>query len=438
MFGLPDAAGEANAEQDKTFFSDMLGQVRGERLFVAIVAIDRFASLRQRIGHARAAQLVRDVAARARRAIPSARLGRLGRTTIEIAFFAQAEEAALGILRDLQAMLEGDAEIDGRRMDLTLTVGLADSAGPWQDGSELIEQAELALGRAQSAHRKLVLFSGKDHAEAMDRLALVRDLGEACDLGQISLLYQPKLRARTGTVDAVEALIRWNHPARGMVSPDIFIPLAEEYGEIRRLTEWAVARALEDRRHMLSLGHELLVYVNLSGCLLADAGFRRWALERLAGVGGIGFEVTETGVIDDPAGALASLRAYADAGIAIAIDDYGAGWSSLAYLKELPARELKIDRMFISGLASSHRDPLIVRSTIDLAHALEMEVTAEGIEDAATFALLSVMGCDLIQGFLIAKPLPLAELARFLDDLAVRADSGVAQPWARPIRLFGR
>jgi EAL domain-containing protein (putative c-di-GMP-specific phosphodiesterase class I) len=167
--------------------------------------------------------------------------------------------------------------------------------------------------------------------------------------------------------------------------------------------------------------------VNISGQLLADREFAQGALALVReSAGQIGFEITETAVIKDPDAALANLREFSAAGIRIAIDDYGSGLSSLAYLKQLPAHELKIDRMFISGLSDSHRDPLLVRSSIDLAHALEMEVTAEGVDDPVSLALLRIMGCDLLQGYHISPPVPLAELQLFLSDEARHAE--IANP----------
>ena len=159
------------------------------------------------------------------------------------------------------------------------------------------------------------------------------------------------------------------------------------------------------------------IFLNIAGVLLSDTRFVRQACALVSGSGAqIGFEITETSVIRDPQSAITNLKTFADIGIAISIDDYGAGLSSLAYLKQLPARELKIDKLFITQLTSSHRDPLIVRSTIDLAHALEMEVVAEGVETQASFALLSVMGCDMVQGFLISRPLDYAGLLAYLEE----------------------
>lgn len=251
--------------------------------------------------------------------------------------------------------------------------------------------------------------------------SLADDLAEAVDRNEFFLVHQPKMRARSGDVRAVETLIRWRHPSRGLIGPNDFIALAEERGEMRRITEWVIRQTIVEQASLAACGHSMTFNVNISARVLPDRDFAEWALATVSAASGpIGFEITETAMIADPEGALRNLHLFADAGIKIAIDDYGAGLSSLAYLKQLPAHELKIDRMFISGLSSSHRDPLLVRSTIDLAHALDMEVTAEGVDSPAALALLKVMGCDVIQGFLIAMPMALGDLRSFLD---ARADT---------------
>ncbi|RYE98069.1 MAG: EAL domain-containing protein, partial [Oxalobacteraceae bacterium] len=176
-----------------------------------------------------------------------------------------------------------------------------------------------------------------------------------------------------------------------------------------------IRQVIKDQKRLAAKGHDVPIFINIAGVLLTDTAFvdAACALIRSGGAK-IGFEITETSVIRDPQSAIAHLNIFAAMGIVIAIDDYGAGLSSLAYLKQLPARELKIDKLFITQLTSSNRDPLIVRSTIDLAHALEMEVVAEGVETPAALALLSVMGCDVIQGFLISQPISLKALIEFL------------------------
>ena len=248
---------------------------------------------------------------------------------------------------------------------------------------------------------------------------LAEDLAGAVARGELFLVHQPKMHARSGAIAAVETLLRWHHPVRGLIGPNDFIGLAEEHGLIRQVTEWVIRQAIVEQRGLAACGHNLAFNINISAHILAERDFAEWAVATAGeAAGAIGFEITETAMIADPEGALRNLHLFADAGIKIAIDDYGAGLSSLAYLKDLPADELKIDRMFISGLSSSHRDPLLVRSTIDLAHALDMEVTAEGVDSPAALALLRVMGCDIVQGYLIAKPMAVGEVRAFLDSRA--------------------
>ena len=253
-------------------------------------------------------------------------------------------------------------------------------------------------------------------------------------LGRFGELRRQLGSGVAGEIDSVEALIRWKHPDRGIVPPDHFIGLAEETGAIADVTRWVVQKAVADHKLMSAAGQAVPIYVNLSGRLVADAEFTRWLLTQIAELpaGDLGLEITETAIISDPKHALANLQILAEAGAPIAIDDYGAGLSSLAYLKQLPATELKIDRLFVMGLTSSHRDPLLVRSTIDLAHALEMEVTAEGVENGPTLALLRTMGCDLIQGFFIARPMPLEDLQRLLGEgVQVETDFSFMQTFRR-------
>ncbi|OYY63036.1 MAG: hypothetical protein B7Y49_14080 [Sphingomonas sp. 28-62-11] len=231
------------------------------------------------------------------------------------------------------------------------------------------------------------------------------------------LQYQPKVHLRRQEICSAEALVRWQHPVRGLILPGDFIPAAEDSRAIGPLTLWTLAQVIADQKMLAAAGHDLLIFINISGQLLGDAAFVARACQMVQSGGArIGFEITETSVIRDPETAIAHLQVFAEVGIALAIDDYGAGLSSLAYLKQLPASELKIDKLFITQLTSSNRDPLIVRSTIDLAHALDMEVTAEGVETQAAMALLSVMGCDMVQGFLISRPISIGAFRQFLEE----------------------
>ena len=241
------------------------------------------------------------------------------------------------------------------------------------------------------------------------------DVGRGLRADEVRLVYQPKLHVRRGCIDSAEALVRWDHPDNGMMLPDRFIEQSELSGSIAALTLWTMQQAIADQQVLRDQGDALQLFVNLSAQLLTDEAMVS-ALCELAKTPGadLGIEVTERSMIADPDLAFANIRRLREVGLKIAIDDYGTGLSSLTYLKQIEADELKIDKSFITSLGTSHRDPLIVRSTIDLAHALGMSVTAEGVETPAAHALLSVMGCDMVQGYLIGRPMKPEALGAFL------------------------
>ena len=387
--------------------------------FLGIVEITKFALLRCSVGTALANKIVGLLAARICAVIPNSEIGRLNRTSIEFAFSASTRDEAERLIDAAVGQLERRVEIEGLRIEPVVCLGVAAVAFD-ETAERALDHAAAALFEGQRCHRKILWADNIDSTiHENDDLALMLELPRAMANDELALVFQPKLRARTNRVDSVEALLRWRHPRIGAIPIDRVIKMAETTGSIRDLSEWVIARAVASQRRLLDAGHDLTVYVNISGGLVADADFVKRALCIVNDARDrIGFEITETAVIDDPESALANLHDIAAAGIRIAIDDYGSGLSSLAYLKQLPAQEMKIDRLFVSGLINSHRDPLLVRSSIDLAHALEMEVTAEGVDDPMALALLRIMGCDMMQGYLIAPPLPISELIAFLEDSA--------------------
>ena len=416
--GLPDRTGLPTGD---ALFDRLRAQLdrttREGKTFIAVAEIERFATLRRGIGTLLANRLLAHVARTIVATLDGCEIGRTNRTTIEFAFRAPDVADAETRLTGLAAALGERIELDGFTFDLPVIIGFADcETGALRE--ELVDQAAAAVADAQARHAKVGFAAAvAPTTDVSEDLVLMRDLRRAMAAGEVELHYQPKLRARTNTIDSAEALLRWTHPERGAVPTDRLIALAENTGAIRDLTEWVIARAVADQRGFAAGGHDLTIHVNISGVLLPDRDFAQRALALVADAPGrIGFEITETAVIDDPDGALVNLHAFSAAGVRIAIDDYGSGLSSLAYLRQLPANELKIDRMFVSGLRGSNRDPLLVRSSIDLAHALEMEVTAEGVDDAMALSLLRVMGCDMVQGYLISRPLPVDAFTRFLAD----------------------
>ena len=377
--------------------------------YFAVLGLNGFDGIKRQVGYARAMSLLDALRDRIAQSLPEIEQLRANRSNVEFLLRARSQSAAAEALSALQSGLSQDIPMRGRR--LAGAVSVAAVSCPRGSVSEaLVAEAERALAKAMRMGRAVHMSDRV--VSVQDDHALMDDLHAALGgVPGLALHYQPKLRAHGGALAGVEALLRWTHPARGAVSPEIFIPLAEHSGEIGPLTEWVIARAVADRATLRAAGVEAPIHVNISAQLIADPRFIDRALELLGdATRGIGFEITETAMMADPEGALANLHKLAGAGVHLSIDDYGTGFSSLAYLQRLPVNELKIDKGFVSRLTSGPRDPLLVRSTIDLAHALEMEVTAEGVQSAATLALLQVMRCDIVQGFFLSPALSLKGL----------------------------
>ncbi|WP_260598621.1 EAL domain-containing protein [Sphingomonas endolithica] len=382
--------------------------------FLCLAEIGNFAALRRQLGIEGANRLLADAEAHIVAVLPRARVRAIGRTALEISFEGGALADLEAALDELRATFARVREFEGEPVGFEmLLAGAADPVGHTED-VRLAEEAEGALEQAR-LEKRIVIRDLSAGTPAFDRLTLARDLPPAIANCEMFLQYQPKVNVRRQEVASAEALVRWQHPTRGLISPGDFITLAEEIGEIGPLTLWTLDQVIEDQKRLSADGHDMMIFINISGQLLADTEFVDAACRKVReGSTRIGFEITETSVIRDPDVAIAHLQILAAVGVTIAIDDYGAGLSSLAYLKQLPARELKIDKLFVLNLTSSQRDPLIVRSTIDLAHALDMEVTAEGVETQAAMALLTVMGCDMVQGYLISRPISIEAFREYL------------------------
>lgn len=272
----------------------------------------------------------------------------------------------------------------------------------------LAKRVSLSLGR-----------SGGPAADEGDNASLMHEMQHAIAGDALMLAYQPQHDFRSGRIRGAECLVRWRHPSRGMVSRDLFVPLAEKTGDIRALTEWTLRRAIADQHALGAAGWPLPLSVNISARLLSDDAFTQAALTLARDAPHqLCFEITETAKVDNARQAFGNVARFAEHGVRISIDDYGSEFSSLTYLKRLPAHELKIDKRFVERIARSRRDALMVRATIELAHELGLEVVAEGVETPAAFELLASMGCDLAQGYMIARPAALEDLIGILAEAA--------------------
>ncbi|GAA0674221.1 EAL domain-containing protein (putative c-di-GMP-specific phosphodiesterase class I) [Sphingomonas insulae] len=425
------AARTDSSEASSAAAGDPVEHISGEIYrFHLLIEIANFQHLRRAIGCERSELLAGLVSERVGRVIANGSVAIIGRTQIACSFRDVGVQAIDRRIAAIDKAIGQPFALDDQLVTIELTYGGASAPAAHVDDVEIIEQAESALAEARVEYR--VVTHTVPPRTRLDTIQLARELDAAIDREELVLHYQPKVHVRRQEITSAEALVRWRHPTRGLVMPNDFIPVAEECQLIDRMTLWTIRRAIADQRALATRGHDLRLFINIAGQLLADTAFVREACDLVGGSDAkLGFEITETSVIRDPASAIANLQIFADFGITIAIDDYGAGLSSLAYLKQLPARELKIDKLFVTQLTSSNRDPLIVRSTIDLAHALEMEVVAEGVETHAALALLTVMGCDMVQGFLISRPVVFDSLVQYLEDGRHRA------PAPDPLAAFG-
>lgn len=306
-------------------------------------------------------------------------------------------------------------ELDGRQVDAVLAIGVAPINGSLEHA-----MAEATLAADNAAADSVFWHEARvDWAQMERTVSLMGELDTAIADGQIEVFYQPKLLLREDRIASVEALVRWRHPERGWISPDHFIPLAEQAGRIEPLTLFVLRRALDDLQAWRDGGADLSAAVNISAGLIASDAFNAAVRTLLAAsdvpATALIFEVTESAAIADPATAAAALRAYRDLGIAISMDDYGAGQATLSYFRQLPLSEVKIDRSFVQNAHAHRADAVLVRSTIDLAHELGLKVVAEGVEAPETLALLRAMGCDYAQGYLIGRPMPAADLVALVD-----------------------
>jgi EAL domain-containing protein (putative c-di-GMP-specific phosphodiesterase class I) len=252
------------------------------------------------------------------------------------------------------------------------------------------------------------------------RLALMGELRYAIEHNELTLYYQPKIHMQSRRVSGVEALVRWKHPHRGMIPPDEFIPLAERSGLIRPLTQWVLSTALDQIRLWEQAGFQLSVAVNLSARNLLDAQLPDHLEELLRRTGArpnrLELEITESTIMIDPVRALDILTRLHRMGVPLAIDDFGTGYSSLGYLKRLPVSAVKVDKSFVKNMEANDNDAVIVRSTIELAHNLGLQVIAEGVETSYLWDRLAGLGCDAAQGYYISQPVPADALSRWFVD----------------------
>jgi EAL domain-containing protein (putative c-di-GMP-specific phosphodiesterase class I)/CHASE2 domain-containing sensor protein len=410
--------------RQRRLVDDVTGLPNGEAILLAaatanaaivVARIDHFAAISAGIGPEAAAGLVRRIADR----LGFGHDGPVYRIDEAHLAWIEAEDGGDTLeqrLEGLGALMRAPIEC-GRLIDVVLAFGVAD---PVADGvGQQVADAGLAAERAAGRGALWERFAGGDE-EADWHLSMLSELDAALLEGHVWNAYQPKMDIATGRILGVETLVRWDHPERGPIAPDRFIPQVEAQGRASDLTLAVLRRALEDSARWRAQDIQLDIAVNISATLLLDASFAILLEREIAAAhlpaGCVTLEVTESAAMKDSEQAIAALNSWRALGLEISIDDYGTGQSSLAYLQNLPATELKIDKSFVADLAVNSRNAIMVRSTIAMAHELGMKVVAEGIEDSECLARLREMGCDTAQGWHIGKPMPATHIAAFLRD----------------------
>jgi diguanylate cyclase (GGDEF)-like protein/PAS domain S-box-containing protein len=401
----------------------ILGVGREEAgLTLLMMDLDRFKDVNDTLGHHTGDELLLQVGARLRSALrASDTVARMGGDEFAVILpMARTAEVAARVADALVRALEQPFTLAGQAVSIGASIGIAVFPEHGADAKTLLRHADVAMYAAKRSGGGYAVYSCKHDAHHPERLTMIGELRNAIENDQLVLHYQPKVSLRTGRSDRVEALVRWQHPERGLVPPDQFIPLAEQTGLIKPLTHWVLDTAIRQCRIWRNSGMDIAVGVNLSMRNLHDPELvglvaqllKSYALEASA----LKLEVTESALMTDPQRAVDCLVRLRAIGVEVAIDDFGTGHASLSYLKQMPVGEIKIDRSFVRDMHKDKNDFMIVRSTIELAHDLGLRVIAEGVEDQATWDLLASLGCDLAQGYLMSRPVPEGDLRRWFTD----------------------
>ncbi len=418
---------------NRTLLQDRLQQAiftarrKGGNLALLIMDLDHFKEINDTLGHQVGDQILERIGLRLLTTLrQSDTIARLGGDEFAILLPATGCDEAIRIAEKIHQQLEKNFIIEGHSLYVGASIGIALYPDHGDNGDLLIQHADIAMYNAKRGNSQYAVYDPEQDSHSPGKLSLIGDLRMALRNGDVQLHYQPQMNLASGAITGVEALLRWTHPQHGNIPPDQIIPLAENTGLIRQLTLHVLDSAISQCCQWRARGIDINVSVNLSALNLQDlelcsdiiAMIRHYDLPWDA----LTLEITETAFMSNIDKALTILNELHAHGILISVDDYGTGFSSLAYLKRLPVTELKIDRSFIMNMETNDNDAVIVRSTIDLAHNLSLRVVAEGVEDAETLITLNVLGCDAVQGYHIGKPMPADAFEQWLGEHEKRAN----------------
>ncbi|WP_375476943.1 putative bifunctional diguanylate cyclase/phosphodiesterase [uncultured Jatrophihabitans sp.] len=390
-----------------------LGQHIADRapLGLMILDLDGFKDVNDTLGHAAGDTVLREIARRMREVLPTpVLLARLGGDEFAIVVVSDDEIELMETAHLVLAAVRAPLQIDGISLSADASVGITVRTDDDVHSSELLRRADVAMYHAKEQRVGALLYDPDTDDFSRDRLRLGEELRRAIDEHQLVLWYQPQLDAATADLCGLEALVRWQHPSRGMVNPALFLPAARRNGLMQALSEEVARLAVADIQRWAQRGLRPRVALNCAPPELMSGAFvaRLHEMVRAADIDPrrITIEVTEDSFLAEPGRARAILTGVRELGFQVAIDDYGTGFSSLSYLRDLPIQELKLDQSFVSALSTDPRSKMIVASTIQMSKALELRFVAEGVEDARTAAELVAMGADVLQGYHFSRPIP--------------------------------
>ncbi len=405
----------------------------GSPVAVLILSLDHFADINETLGRPIGDLLLREVATRLRSVVRRATdsVARIGGDEFAIVMpggrVADAQRVAGAVLRALEVKMT----LDGHIVDVSASIGIAGCPDHGSDPAKLIERADAAMHAAKRDQSGIAVWDEQYDEHGEQRLSLLSDLRKAIDNDELALIYQPKIALGDCGEHFVEALVRWQHPTRGLVPPSEFVPLAEQTGYIRTVTQWVLGRAIAQCAEWRSRGLSMNVSVNISARDLFDSELPARLTEMFEREGcsaqWLTLEFAERAIVAEPGHALKSLERLHGLGCRLAVDDYGTGNSSVAHLRRLPLDELKIDKSCVAGMAVNASDALVVRTTIELAHELGFAVAATGVENEVTLEQLRELRCDSVQGFLLSRPLPVEDVPSWVKESV----------WARSAREKG-
>jgi diguanylate cyclase (GGDEF)-like protein len=416
---------------------------RHESGAVLLLGVDDFRDVNDTLGHSAGDGLLSVTGERLRTLAPGM-VARLGGDEFAILLPGADTGAAVETARSLQQAVTRPVPLLGVELAAASSVGVATFRSASCSAEELLGNADVAMVAAKRARTGVEVYRTQDGISTARRLVLAADLPGALARGELDLFFQPQARSGSGDVAGFEALLRWSHPTYGWVPPPEIVAVAQRTGLLRALTDRVVTGALAARQEWRRAGHDLTVSVNVTPDDIVDPTLAGRVRDALADTGvpaaSLVLEIVESDALGDPEKALEVMEALAELGVELSIDDFGTGYSSLAYLDRLPVDEVKIDQSFVFRLEKAAGDATIVRATVALAHELGLRVVAEGVESELATRLVTDMGCDLLQGFGLARPMPAADVVGWLGRRRAHLTGPVAvvRPLPTHDRVSGR